>query len=199
MTTYERMEKVIRYVEARRGEQPRLESLAEVAGLSVSHFLRTFSKWAGATPKDFLKFLTNEHAKALLRGSRDLLTVSLESGLSGPGRLHDLLVTVEGMTPGEYKKGGAGVEVRYGFAPSPFGTCLLARTRRGVCHLSFVARAGERTSALRALRARFPRASFTRDATGAGRLARRVFGRRGGKPVPVVLAGTPFQIKVWEA
>src|SRR5579863_8561227 len=106
MTNYDRIEKVIRYIEAHRLEQPRLPELAKAAGLSESRLHRVFARWAGTTPKAFLKFITNEHAKRLLREPKDLLSASLESGLSGPGRLHDLLVTLDGVTPGEFKSGG---------------------------------------------------------------------------------------------
>src|SRR5579883_1900069 len=196
MTPYDRIEKVIRYIGERHREQPRLETLARVAGLSVSRFQRVFSRWAGATPKDVLKLVTNEHAKELLRRSRDVLSASLETGLSGPGRLHDLLVTVEGVSPGEFKSRGAGLTIRYGFAPSPFGDCLIALTPRGLCHLAFVD--SGREASLRQLRARFPKARLARDASAAGRLARSVFGPSRSR-MKLALAGTPFQLKVWEA
>lgn len=195
MTTYERIEKVIRYVEAHASEQPDLPTLARVAGLSSSRFHRLFAKWAGTTPKDFVKYLTSEHAKSLLARSEDLLTASLESGLSGPGRLHDLFVTVEGVTPGEYKKGGEGVHVRYGFAESPFGEALIGWTDRGICAVEFVA---ERTAALKGLKGRWPKATLARSDTAAKARARRIFAT-GPSKQPLLLSGTPFQVKVWEA
>src|SRR5438309_3001157 len=114
MTDYERIEKVIRYLDRHYQDQPDLATLAKVAGLSEFHFHRLFTRWAGTTPKSFLKYVTAGHAKRLLAESRDLLDVSFEVGLSGPGRLHDLLVSVEAMSPGEWKSGGEGVEIRYG-------------------------------------------------------------------------------------
>lgn len=197
MTQYERIERVIRYVGERHHEQPRLETLARVAGLSVSHFQRVFSRWAGATPKDFLKFVTSEHAKELLRASRDVLSVSLEAGLSGPGRLHDLLVTVEGLSPGEFKAAGSGVEIRHGVSRSPFGACLIAWTARGICHLSFLDGAKDGARALRRLRERFPHARFAHAPREAARAAADAFGRR--KAFRVAVPGTPFQLKVWQA
>lgn len=193
MTTYQRIEKVIRYIEERGPQQqPSLAELAKVAGLSVFHFHRLFSRWAGVTPKDFVKFLTGARAKELLRGA-DVLTASLEAGLSGPGRLHDLLVTVEGVTPGEYKARGAGLTIRYGCHQTPFGPAFLGLTGRGVCHLSFCGPA----QGLAELKKRWPRAVLARRPSATAPVAARIFGA-GGK-IPVVLAGTPFQLKVWEA
>lgn len=194
MTPYERVEKVIRFIESRPDEQPRLEELARVAGLSPFHFHRVFARWAGTTPKAFVKFLTGERAKALLRDARPVLDASLVSGLSGPGRLHDLLVSVEGVTPGEYKSGGAGVVILWDFVATPYGTALIGVTTRGVCHLSF----GARASSLRELRRKWPKALLRRDPVAARRVASRVFGR-GRRAIAVLLAGTPFQLKVWEA
>lgn len=191
MTTYERVEKVIRYVEAHREEQPGLETLAKVAGLSPFHFQRLFSKWAGVTPKDFVKAITNEHAKSLLAGSRGVLEASLEAGLSGPGRLHDLLVTVEGVTPGEFKARGAGVRISYGFHDTPFGECLIGATGRGVCYLAFEGRLSE-------LKKKWPKASLARDQGATKKLVDAMFARKGGK-IRLVLEGTPFQVQVWKA
>lgn len=194
MTTYERIEKVIRYIDENGAEQPRLAALARVAGLSESRFHRLFHRWAGTTPKAFLKFVTNARAKELLRESRDLLGAALELGLSGPGRLHDLFVTVDGVTPGEFKAGGEGLELRWGFHATPFGTAFLALAPRGVCHLSF----GEgRGRALAELKRRWPRAGLKSDRAGTAQVVRRIFSRKGR--VTVALAGTPFQLKVWEA
>ena len=195
MSHYERIEKVIRYLDAHAGEQPDLATLAKVAGLSESHFHRLFAKWAGTTPKDFLKHLTSEHAKALLRESKDILGASLEAGLSGPSRLHDLLVTVEGVTPGEYKSGGRGVAIDWAFVETPFGPCLLGATRRGICWLAFTDR---REAALRELRSGWPNASLRAGGPLAKAAARAAFGR-GKRKVSVVAAGTPFQLKVWRA
>ena len=192
MTTYERIEKVIRYIEAHREEQPSLDTLAKVAGLSPFHFQRLFSKWAGVTPKDFVKAITNEHAKALLEKSRGVLEASFESGLSGPGRLHDLLVTVEGVTPGEFKARGAGVAISYGFHDTPFGECLIGATKRGVCYLAFGAKLAD-------LRKRWPRARLERDQDATRKLVDAMFSRRKSGKIRLVLDGTPFQVPVWKA
>lgn len=194
MNSYERVARVIAYMSAARAEQPRLATLARVAGLSEHHFHRLFTRWAGTTPKSFLKFITAQDAKALLL-EKDVLSASWEAGLSGPGRLHDLLVSVEGVTPGEYKARGAGVEIRWGFHRTPFGLALAGVTSRGLCHLAFV---GSRDKALRELRAKWPKAVLRRDQAGTAPLAARAFAR-GRRRLPVHLAGTPFQLKVWEA
>lgn len=195
MTAYDRVAKVIRHISAHGEEQPDLAALARVAGLSPSRFHRLFRAWAGVTPKAFLKSVTARRAEALLRGSRDLLGASLELGLSGPGRLHDLFVTTRAVSPGEFKSGGAGLTLLWGFHETPFGTALFALSPRGLCHLAFVD--GARREALADLRRRWPRAALREDAAKTGAVSRRAFGRRGR--LDVVLAGTPFQTKVWEA
>lgn len=192
MTTYQRVERVIAYVDAHRRTQPDLATLAKVAGLSPFHFHRLFSRWAGVTPKDFLKFVTNESAKELLL-DHDVLGASLAAGLSGPGRMHDLLVTVEGVTPGEYKAAGAGVVVRWGFHETPFGLALAGVTPRGLCHLAFVSSRG---AALRELKSRWPQADLREDRASTAPVVAKAFGR--GR-LAVHLRGTPFQLKVWEA
>lgn len=197
MTTYERIEKVIRYVEDHGAEQPRLSVLAGVAGLSESRFHRLFRRWAGTTPKSFVKFVTGVRAKALLKDSRDLLGASLELGLSGPSRLHDLFVTLEAVTPGEFKGGGLGLEIRWGFRETPFGTALVGLTGRGVCHLSFLGGPRERPRALAGLKRRWPRAAFREDGPAAAAVVRKAFSGRG--KLRVLASGTPFQTKVWEA
>lgn len=192
MTPYQRVEKVIAYVDSHRQSQPDLATLARVAGLSPFHFHRLFSRWAGVTPKAFLKFVTNESAKELLL-KNDVLGASFAAGLSGPGRLHDLLVTVEGVTPGEFKAGGAGVLVRWGFHETRYGLALVGVTQRGLCHLAFVT---SRDAALRELKKKWPRAVLREARAGTASVVARVFG---GKKVPLHLWGTPFQLKVWEA
>src|SRR3954451_7754303 len=134
MNDYARVEAVIRYLKDHYVEQPDLRTLAGIARVSEFHFHRLFSRWAGVTPKGFVKFLTASHAKALLRAPGSVLDAALDSGLSGPGRLHDLLVSVDAVSPGEFKSCGVGMEIRYGFHDSPFGLCLIAATLRGVCH-----------------------------------------------------------------
>jgi AraC family transcriptional regulator of adaptative response/methylated-DNA-[protein]-cysteine methyltransferase len=200
---YARIEKVIQYLEAHQREQPSLADLARKVGLSEFHFHRLFSRWAGTTPKDFLKALTARRARELLRQNHDLLSVSLEAGLSGPGRLHDLLVSVEGMSPGEYKKGGQGLTLRYGVQDSPFGPCLIVLSDRGICALSFV-EPGRMKAQVQAelarLRGSWPNARFCRDPHAASRAVAKAFAPQGGKsPVSVLALGSPFQLKVWEA
>jgi AraC family transcriptional regulator, regulatory protein of adaptative response / methylated-DNA-[protein]-cysteine methyltransferase len=197
MSDYERIEKVIRHLDRHFVSQPSLKELAKLAGLSEFHFQRLFRRWTGTTPKSFLKMLTASHAKAQLRKSRDLLSVSLDSGLSGPGRLHDLMVSLEAVSPGEFKAKGQGVEIRYGFHPTPFGNCLIGLTDRGVCHLAFLN--GTEAAALKELKSLWPRATFVLTRRETGRMVKRIFGKSEKRGVPVLLRGTPFQLKVWEA
>jgi AraC family transcriptional regulator of adaptative response/methylated-DNA-[protein]-cysteine methyltransferase len=172
MNDYERIAQVIRFLDARHVEQPDLTTLAGRAGLSQFHFHRLFATWAGVTPKDFLQCLTLAHAKELLRDGESILDVALESGLSGPGRLHDLCVNLEAASPGELKSGGAGWTIVFGFAESPFGKCLIAESPRGICHLSFVE---NEKSALVELQKEWPQAKFKRDDSNAARLATMIF------------------------
>lgn len=198
---YQVVERALAYLEQRHTEQPPLEEIAAEVGLSEYHFQRLFTRWVGISPKRFLQFLTKEHAGALLDRSASLLEAAYQSGLSGPGRLHDLFVSLEAVTPGEYKQHGAGLEIRYGFQPSPFGECLIAFTGRGVCGLAFVA-AGDRDEPLNDLRRRWCRARLTEDNRRAAGLADLIFAGRGrgvDEPLSLLLNGTNFQIKVWEA
>lgn len=199
MTDYERIERIIRYLDRHHREQPTLKELARVAGLSEFHFHRLFARWAGTTPKNFLKALTAEHAKQLLLESKDLLSVSFATGLSGPSRLHDLMIAVEGVTPGEFKTGGGGVEIRYGLHSTPFGQCLIATTPRGICHLSFIItpHVGD---AVAELHDRWPRATIQRSQRGTASIIAAMFNDQSlSGPLSILLAGTPFQIKVWKA
>jgi AraC family transcriptional regulator of adaptative response/methylated-DNA-[protein]-cysteine methyltransferase len=200
MNDYERIARVIRFLDARHVEQPDLATLAARAGLSQFYFHRLFATWAGVTPKDFLQCLTLAHAKELLRDGAPILAVSLESGLSGPGRLHDLCVNLEAASPGELKSGGAGWTISFGFADSPFGKCLIAESPRGICHLSFVE--NEKT-ALAELQKDWPQAKLKRNDPAATRLAAKVFARPDeSHPQPALRAfirGTPFQVRVWRA
>ncbi len=196
---YATIARAIAFIRSNAGRQPSLAEVARHVGLSDYHFQRLFSEWAGISPKRFLQYLTKEHARRLLAESRDVLDAALESGLSGAGRLHDLMVACEAMTPGEMRAQGAGLTIRHGFAETPLGTLLAGETGRGICHLHFV-EAAERQAAVQRLRADWPRAAFHRDDGAAGRLARRMFaGDAPGKPLRLLLRGTNFQIKVWEA
>lgn len=199
MNDYQKIEKVIRYVDAHHEEQPSLSRLAGVARLSEFHFHRLFSRWAGITPKGFLKAITSAHAKELLKSSRSVLDAALDAGLSGPGRLHDLLVSVDGVTPGEFKARGLGAEIRYGVGASPFGACLVAGTDRGICRLSFIEENG-RAAAVRRLRSDWMNARLVEDGRWAQAASARIFGpSKGRRAVRALVVGSPFQLKVWEA
>ena len=176
-----------------------MKEIADSVHLSEYHFERLFSRWAGTSPQRFVRFLTKEYAKELLGQSKDLLEVTYAAGLSSPGRLHDLMVTYEAVSPGEYKKQGAGLDISYGFHPTPFGECLLSATQRGVCGLSFQA-AAEGETALQRLRATWPGANLRTNAALTSSLVERIFfALPTNKPLPLLLKGTNFQVKVWEA
>lgn len=198
---YNRVEQVIRYLETHATEQPGLSELARHAGLSAFHFQRLFRRWAGVTPKDFLQCLTLERAKALLADSCSLLEASAEVGLSGPSRLHDLFLRLEAMTPGEYKRAGQGLTLRWGVHGTPFGEALFAATDRGLCGLGFLEE-GSRGAALAELQARWPASTLKEDAQATESIAAEVVSRmlgRPGKPLALLLKGSPFQVKVWRA
>jgi AraC family transcriptional regulator of adaptative response/methylated-DNA-[protein]-cysteine methyltransferase len=202
MNEYERIARVIRYLDAYHADQPDLARLAGVAGMSPFHFHRLFSAWAGVTPKDFLQCLTLAHAKDLLHKGQSVLDAALASGLSGPGRLHDLCVILEAASPGEVKSGGMGWKITAGIADSPFGRCLIGESPRGLCHLSFID-TGDGVEALAALRAHWPRARLQRDDAAAARQAGKIFSPRSGRAArPALRAfvkGTAFQVRVWRA
>ena len=198
---YSRIENAIRYIERNFRRQPALSDVARKVGLSDYHFHRLFTRWAGISPKRFLQFLTAEYARALLRESPSVLDAAYEAGLSGPGRLHDLIVNVYAVTPGEMKGEGAGVTIRYGVHPSPFGPCFLAATGKGICALSFLAdrSAGE---AVGELRSRWGRANLVEDRKATKALTELIFDpscRNGVPRLNVIVKGTNFQVKVWEA
>src|SRR5881397_1166042 len=159
MNDYERVANVIRFLDQHHTEQPNLAALASTAGLSPFHFHRLFSSWAGVTPKDFLQCLTLEHVKQLLRDGGNVFDAALNAGLSGPGRLHDLCVTLEAASPGEMKNGGASLQIDYGFAQTPFGEALISATTRCLCHLSCVDGQG-RNGARDLLAAEWPNAKL---------------------------------------
>jgi AraC family transcriptional regulator of adaptative response/methylated-DNA-[protein]-cysteine methyltransferase len=196
---YRRVEKAIAFLEANQARQPSLDEVAAAVHLSPFHFNRMFQRWAGISPMRFLRFLTKEHAAALLGRGASLLDASLESGLSGPGRLHDLMVACEAVTPGEWKRRGEGLAIRFGTAETPFGLCLAGLTARGICNLQFFgALTAREAEAL--MREEWPAAELVRDDGAAAAVAERIFaGRRAGEPLALHLHGTNFQIKVWQA
>jgi AraC family transcriptional regulator, regulatory protein of adaptative response / methylated-DNA-[protein]-cysteine methyltransferase len=201
MNDYDRIARVIRYLDAHQADQPNLATLAHHARLSPGHFHRLFSAWAGVTPKDFLQSLTLANAKARLRVGNSVLEAAMSSGLSGPGRLHDLCVTLEAASPGELKAGGAGWTIAAGIAESPFGRCVIGEGPRGVCYLSFIESAAGMME-IAALRAGWPRAAIRRDDAGAARLAGRIFAPSGygtGSGLRAYVRGSAFQVRVWRA
>ena len=181
-------------------QNPENQNLNEVAaqvGLSEYHFQRLFTRWAGISPKRFLQYLTKENAKQLLAQSPNLLEATYAAGLSSPGRLHDLFIQTEAVTPGEYKSRGQGIRIRYGYHTTPFGECLLALTDRGICWLAFVD--GERDSALAQLRQDWANATLTEDPACTAPVVEQIFSAQSDTPLTLHLRGTNFQIKVWEA
>lgn len=200
---YTRIADAIRFIEAHVAEQPNLATIAKAADLSPHHFQRLFSRWVGLSPTRFLHYLTLDYARDRLTASASVLDAALDVGLSGPGRLHDLFVTHEAMTPGEFKAQGAGLEVRYGFHPGPFGMTLLLITDRGVCGLAF-ADAGEQEAALADMSGRWPRATLIEDSDATAPAMRQIHtalagGRSQTAPLRLLLGGTNFQVRVWEA
>lgn len=198
---YAAVTRAIVFIRANATRQPTLAEIAGAARLSEFHLQRLFSAWAGISPKRFLQYLTKEHALAALRDSAGVLDAAFGAGLSGPGRLHDLTVSCEALKPGEIKSGGAGVELRHGSAATPLGEALFGWTPRGLCHLAFCD--GDevaKLATLATLRADWPAAKFLSDDAGAAQLAARVFpaAPQAGR-LHLLLRGTNFQIKVWEA
>jgi len=195
---YLRIEQAILYLEDHYKDQPSLEEVAANIGLSEYHFQRLFTRWSGVSPKRFLQFLTKEGAKELLDQSENLLDTTHQVGLSSLGRLHDLFVTTEAVSPGEYKSHGEGVTIRYGLHASPFGKCLVAVTERGICHLGFTQTS--EGAAIDNLVADWKNARMIEDNRGTAPLIEPIFDiKYRGKPLNIHLRGTNFQLKVWEA
>ncbi|MDA8020001.1 MAG: methylated-DNA--[protein]-cysteine S-methyltransferase [Thermoanaerobaculia bacterium] len=203
---YRRMARAIHFLREHRGEAPSLAEVAAAVDLSPHHFQRLFSRWAGVSPKRFLQYLTLAKARELLRNGRSVLDTTYELNLSGPSRLHDLFVSIDAMTPGEHKQGGAGLVIDTAEIPSPFGHCLLGLTERGVCWLSFSDQSGHEDG-LRQLRDTWPDAELRTDSSARSRVeevAEAIFGDEplaaGETPsINVLVHGTNFQLKVWEA
>jgi AraC family transcriptional regulator of adaptative response/methylated-DNA-[protein]-cysteine methyltransferase len=199
---YDRIEKAISFLAANHLEQPDLAIAAKSVHMSEFHFQRVFTRWAGISPKRFLQFLTVEYAKQQLAASETLLDTALESGLSGPGRLHDLFVTLEAVTPGEFKTRGEGIEIHYGFHATPFGRCLLGVTSRGICWLSFTGDKTGENAAVRELTSHWSGARCVQNRSRTQAVVPRIFGKLGnGKhsPLSLLVMGTNFQLKVWGA
>ena len=200
---YQRIEQAIIFLEKNFHHQPTLKEIADSVYVSEYHFQRLFSSWVGISPKRFLQYLTKEYAKRLLKESRNVLDVSFETGLSSPGRLHDLFVNCEAVTPGEFKDQGEGLRIEYGIHPTPFGDILLATTARGICWLSFVKKEGPEQE-IQNLQKSWPEGELCENASETKKLANRVFaisynGSSKPQSFNLFLKGTNFQIKVWEA
>jgi AraC family transcriptional regulator of adaptative response/methylated-DNA-[protein]-cysteine methyltransferase len=197
---YDSVRRAIGFMHSQWRDQPNIEAVADAASLTPDELHHLFRRWAGLTPKAFMQALTLDHAKGLLRDSASVLDAALDSGLSGPGRLHDLFVTHEAMSPGEWKTGGAGMELRYGFHPSPFGTAIVIASDRGLAGLAF-SDPGDEKSAFDDMVRRWPAATLVEDSAGTAGLAQRIFDSklwRADQPLRVVLIGTDFEVRVWE-
>jgi AraC family transcriptional regulator of adaptative response/methylated-DNA-[protein]-cysteine methyltransferase len=200
-TEYLRIEKALNYLEEHFQDQPSLQELADHLNMSPFHFQRVFKRWAGISPKRFIQFLTIDYAKKMLDENRSVLDATYESGLSSPGRLHDLFVTIDGVTPGEFKTKGIGIEIVYGIHSSPFGDCLLAITERGICGLTFTTDKGL-GKALAGLQSQWEQARLRESTQTTKTFLDQIFTSSPGDgrgSVSLFLKGTNFQIKVWEA
>lgn len=196
---YQRIERAIKYLRENAVAQPGLQELADACGLSPYHFQRLFRRWAGVSPKQFLQYLTVQHARQLMTESASTLEAAFEVGLSGPGRLHDHFVTIEAVTPGDVKRLGRGLTIQYGVSESPFGRIFVALTQRGVCALEFIDEAPPDNS-LNRLRERWPNAILQHDETYVTKRLENLFNDSGRKQqIRVLVQGTNFQIQVWQA
>jgi AraC family transcriptional regulator, regulatory protein of adaptative response / methylated-DNA-[protein]-cysteine methyltransferase len=202
---FTRIARAIRFIDANFRAQPRLAAIAASAHLSEFHFNRLFRRWAGVTPRQYLAHVTARAARGALVSTPSVLDAAYCVGLSGPSRLHDLMVTLDAVTPGELKARGRGMQITYGFTDTPFGRALLACTARGLCHLAFV-ESGAEGAAVAALAASWPRAPLRRDEGAAAHLAERIWdssadaaGSRAAAPLKLAVKGTNFQLKVWQA
>lgn len=199
MTDYQRIEKAIHFIRNNFKEQPNLDEVAAHVALSPFHFQRLFTNWAGVSPKKFLQFLSLEHAKHILKndGNATLFDATYETGLSGTGRLHDLFINIERMTPGEYKNGGEELSIAYSFSITPFGEIIIASTSKGVCYTAFI---HSKEKGIKELEDNFPKAKFIRNKNQHHEKVSSVFSRdEDPSKIKLHLRGTDFQIKVWEA
>jgi AraC family transcriptional regulator of adaptative response/methylated-DNA-[protein]-cysteine methyltransferase len=197
---YDIVRRAIAHIRGNWRAQPEIDVIANAAGVSATDLHHLFRRWCGLTPKAFLQALTLNHARELLRSSASVLDTAYEVGLSGPGRLHDLFVTHEAMSPGEWKAGGEGLTITYAFHPCPFGMALVMATPRGLAGLA-LADAGKERAALRDMKSRWPKAKYVEDFATTAPTARRIFDAalwRKDQPLRVVLIGTDFEVRVWE-
>ena len=195
---YHRMEKALAWLAERWSEHPSLDEAAAAVGLSPFHFQRIFTRWAGVSPKTFVAALAHAEARRSLEAGESVLGAALDAGLSGPSRLHDLFIAQESLTPGEARRRGEGIELRWGLAPTPFGQGLFVVAPRGLCGLAFTEADGGWEMAFGDMHARWPAAAWIRDDAAAAAMARQAFLGQ-GEPVPVVLIGPPFHVQVWKA
>lgn len=196
---YNRVAEAIEFIRSHFREQPNLDEVAEKVHLSPYHFQRLFTEWAGVSPKKFIQYLTIEYAKTILREKQaNLFDAAFEAGLSGTGRLHDLFINIEGMTPAEYRNGGEALTIHYSFSESPFGNIMVASTPKGISHMAF---ADEEVKALAQLQQQFPNASYRQVVDMMQQNALYIFTKDWSSlsDIKLHLKGTPFQIKVWEA
>jgi AraC family transcriptional regulator of adaptative response/methylated-DNA-[protein]-cysteine methyltransferase len=198
VNNYQLVAKTLEWVAANRSDQPDLERLSREIGLSPHHLQRTFQDWAGVSPKQFLKSLTRQAARERLVEGHSVLDAAIDSGLSGPGRLHDLMVTTEALSPGEIKTLGKDVEIHYGSGQTMFGEALISWTERGINFLAFTEYSGL-DSAVNSLKYQWKFADFKTDQSGANELLEQVFSGSGNQAIKLWLRGSPFQLKVWEA
>jgi len=198
---YQRIATAIHFLKTSTLDQPSLDDAAKQVGLSPYHFQRLFRRFAGVSPKRFLQHLTSEYAKELLQQSTSVLETSFSVGLSSPSRLHDLLISVDAVTPGEYKSGGINLQIDYAIHPTPFGKCLIAVTERGICRLEFID-STEKEIAIQRLQNAWPNALINENDTVTENIIRQIFNPQNSstnKPLPLLLQGTNFQLKVWQA
>ncbi|MBN2560029.1 MAG: methylated-DNA--[protein]-cysteine S-methyltransferase [Phycisphaerae bacterium] len=196
---YERIRAALEYLNRNRRRPVPLAELADTLGLSQFHFQRLFTRWAGISPKRFARYLQLNDARTLLRDARSILDATYDAGLSSPGRLHDLFVSIDAVTPGEFKSGGSGLTIRFGEHTSPFGRCLIGISQRGICWLSFT---DSERDGLVELGTTWPAATIRRDSNATGKIAARVFkpsSPSSSPPLRLLVGGTNFQLKVWEA
>jgi AraC family transcriptional regulator of adaptative response/methylated-DNA-[protein]-cysteine methyltransferase len=194
---YQRIETALQYIAQNLDTQPKVEDIAAQVHLSKHHFQRIFKAWAGISPKKFLQYLTLQSLKKEIDNAPNILALSETAGLSAQSRAYDLFVKIEAVTPGEFKQKGKGLTIYYGYHSSPFGTCFLAATERGICALDFLS--DNESTELTAIQKRFSSATFFEDKAKTATLINQIFTPNLEQAIPLLLSGTPFQIKVWEA